>query len=97
VRMHRLTSQHLEKYPFSRYATPQTVQRGRAYYKDGNVWDVTMPSDQNAVCMVDGETGEYTVEIEIDKKSGDLNFECDCYYAEEGNFCKHMVAAALEG
>jgi uncharacterized Zn finger protein len=84
--MHRLTSQHLEKYPFSRYATPQTVQRGRAYYKDGNVWDVTMPSDQNAVCMVDGETGEYTVEIEIDKKSGDLNFECDCYYAEEGNF-----------
>jgi non-specific serine/threonine protein kinase len=94
--MHRLTSQHLEKYPFSRYATPQTVQRGRAYYKDGNVWDVTMPSDQNAVCMVDGETGEYTVEIEIDKKSGDLNFECDCYYAEEGNFCKHMVAAALE-
>ncbi|MBI5962715.1 MAG: SNF2 helicase associated domain-containing protein [Chloroflexi bacterium] len=96
VPMHRLTSKLLDNYPYSRHATQQTIQRGRAYYKDGNVWDVTMPSDQNAVCMVDGDTGEYTVEIEIDKKSGELSFECDCYYAEEGNFCKHMVAAALE-
>ncbi|MBI2333893.1 MAG: hypothetical protein HYU84_17350 [Chloroflexi bacterium] len=46
--------------------------------------------------MVDGDTGEYTVEIEIDKKTGELTFECECYYADEGNFCKHMVAAALE-
>ena len=94
--MHRLTSKILDNYPYSKYATAQTIQRGRAYYKDGNVWDVTMESDQNAVCMVNGDTGEYTVEIEIDKKSGVLNFECDCYYAEDGNFCKHMVAAALE-
>jgi len=94
--MHRLTSKILDNYPYSKYATIQTIQRGRAYYKDGNVWDVTMESDQNAVCMVNGDTGEYTVEIEIDKKSGVLNFECDCYYAEDGNFCKHMVAAALE-
>ena len=94
--MPRLTSQLLEKYPFSRYATSQTIQRGRAYYKDGRAWEVTMPSDQKAVCMVDGDTGEYTVEIEIDKKSGEPTFECDCYYADEGNFCKHMIAAALE-
>lgn len=94
--MPRLTPQLLETYPFSRYATSQTIQRGRAYYKDGRAWEVTMPSDQKAVCMVDGDSGEYTVEIEIDKKSGELTFECDCYYADEGNFCKHMIAAALE-
>ncbi len=94
--MHRLTSQLLETYPFSRYATSQTIQRGRAYYKDGRAWEVTMPSDQKATCLADGDTGEYTVEIEIDKNSGDLTFECDCYYADEGNFCKHMIAAALE-
>jgi non-specific serine/threonine protein kinase len=45
--------------------------------------------------MVDGDSGEYEVEIEVDQGSGELYFECDCPYAEE-HFCKHMVAAALE-
>jgi len=94
--MHRLTSQLLANYPYSKYATPQTIQRGRAYYKDGRVWSTDLVNDQEALCIVNGDTGEYTVEIEIDKKTGELNFECECYFAEEGNFCKHMVAAALE-
>ncbi|MCC6986291.1 MAG: hypothetical protein IT309_07680, partial [Anaerolineales bacterium] len=93
--MPRLTSQLLDAFPYSRYATAQTIQRGRAYYKDGRAWDVSMISDQKATCLVDGDTGEYTVEIKIDKKSGELDFECECYYADEGNFCKHMVAAAM--
>jgi non-specific serine/threonine protein kinase len=94
--MHRLTSQLLDNFPYSKYATAQTIQRGRAYQKDGRAWNVELVSDQKAVCMVDGDTGEYTVEIEIDKKSGELTFECDCFYADEGNFCKHMIAAAVE-
>ena len=94
--MYRLTSQLLENYPYSRYTTSPVIQRGRAYYKDEHVWDVSLIGDQKAICLVDGDTGEYTVEIEIDKKSGELYFECDCPYAAEGNFCKHMVAAALE-
>jgi hypothetical protein len=93
--MHRLTPQILDNYPYSRYATPQTLQRGRAYYKDGRVWDVDLVSDRKAICLVDGDSGEYTVQIEIDKKLGELNFECDCPYAET-DFCKHMIAAALE-
>ncbi|MBV6396738.1 MAG: hypothetical protein HFACDABA_02338 [Anaerolineales bacterium] len=94
--MSHLTSQLLDNFPYSKYADPQSIQRGRAYYKDGRAWEVRMPSDQKATCLVDGDTGEYTVEIEVDKKSGDLYFECDCPYADEGNFCKHMVAAAME-
>ena len=94
--MSRLTPQLLDNYPYSKYATAQTIQRGRVYYKDGRAWEVNMRSDQKAACLVDGDTGEYTVEIEIDKKSGELTFECDCYYAEDGNFCKHMIAAAME-
>lgn len=94
--MHRLTSQLLDNFPYSKYASAQTIQRGRAYYKDGRAWDVSIHSDQKAVCLVDGDTGEYTVEVKIDKKSGELDFECECYYADEGNFCKHMVAAAME-
>jgi len=94
--MPRLTSQLLDNFPYSKYASAQTIQRGRAYYKDGRVVDVNIFSDQKVTCIVDGDTDEYTVEITIDKKSGELTFECECYYAEEGNFCKHMIAAALE-
>ena len=91
-----LTSQLLDKFPYSRYADPKTIQRGHAYYKDGRVWDITLTgNNRRAICMVDGDSGEYSVEIEVDQKSGELYFECDCPYAEE-HFCKHMVAAALE-
>ncbi|HEX5839825.1 MAG TPA: SNF2-related protein [Anaerolineales bacterium] len=93
--MSRLTSHLLDNYPYSRNASLQTIQRGRAYYKDRRVWDVDLVGDRKAVCLVDGDSGEYTVQIEIDKKSGELSFECDCPYAET-DFCKHMIAAALE-
>jgi non-specific serine/threonine protein kinase len=90
-----LTSQLLDKFPYSRHADPKTIQRGHAYYKDGRVWDITLTgNDRRAICTVDGDSGEYSVEIEVDQKSGELYFECDCPYAEE-HFCKHMVAAAL--
>ncbi|MFM8423850.1 MAG: hypothetical protein ACKOBL_01625, partial [Chloroflexota bacterium] len=75
--MPRLTSQLLDNFPYSKYASAQTIQRGRAYYKDGRAWDVSIRSDQKSTCLVDGDTGEYTVEIEVDKKTGDLYFDCD--------------------
>jgi uncharacterized Zn finger protein len=72
------------------------IQRGHAYYKDGRVWDISVSRhDSRAICMMDGDSGEYTVEIEVNQKSGELYFECTCPLAEE-HFCKHMVAAALE-
>src|SRR6266498_903185 len=94
--MVQLTSNLLDSYPYSRYADPKTVQRGHAYYEDERVWDISLSrNNSKAICRVDGNSGEYTVEIEVDQKSGQLYFECDCPYAEN-NFCKHMVAAALE-
>src|SRR5688572_13968841 len=94
--MRALTPQLLDKFPYPLYADARTIQLGRAYYKDGRVWDVSLSAnDSKAICQVDGDSGEYTVEVEVDQKSGQLYFECDCPYAEE-HFCKHMVAAALE-
>src|SRR6476660_806899 len=91
-----LTPKLLDKFPYSRYADPKTIQRGHAYYKEDRVWDITLSdNDSKATCMVDVDSGEYTVEIEVDRDSGQLYFDCDCPYAEN-NFCKHMVAAALE-
>lgn len=93
--MPALTSQLLDNFPYSRYADPRSIQRGRAYYKDNRAWEVNLISASKATVLVDGDSGEYTVEIEVDKK-GSLTFKCDCPYADEGNFCKHMIAAALE-
>lgn len=96
LRMPSLTPELIAKFPFSHYADPGSIQRGRAYYKNGRVFDISLFGSNRAVCQVDGDSGEYTVEIEVNKKTGELIFECDCPFADEGNFCKHMVAAALE-
>ena len=53
------------------------------------------PDSSTALCMVEGNSAEYSVQIEVDQKSGQLYFDCTCSYAEN-YFCKHMVAAALE-
>lgn len=93
--MTKLNPKILETYPYHYHADRLTIQRGRAYYDDGRVWNIEISDDQ-AVCDVDGDSSEYTVVIDINEKNGQLRFECDCPFAEGGNFCKHMVAAGLE-
>lgn len=93
--MPALTPEPIANFPLSRYANLGSIQRGRAYYKDNRVWDADMVNAGKAVLIVNGDSGEYTVEIEVSKKPGELLFECDCPYADEGNFCKHMVAASM--
>jgi non-specific serine/threonine protein kinase len=94
--MARITTKLLESYPYSRYADPKTVQRGYACYKEDRVVDINVSQDgSTAVCLVEGSSNDYTVQIEVDQGSGELYFECACPYAEN-NFCKHMIAAALE-
>jgi non-specific serine/threonine protein kinase len=73
-----------------------TLQRGRAYYKEGRVTEVDLTDGTAAVCQVEGDSGDYVVEFSAGIQSNDLTVSCDCPYAEEGNYCKHMVAAALE-
>ena len=94
--MIRLTPRLLDSFPYSLYADTRTIQRGQAYYKEDRVWDVNVsPDGSTALCTVEGNSGEYTVQIEVDQDSGQLYFDCNCPFAEK-NFCKHMVAASLE-
>jgi len=91
-----LTSQLLDNFPYHLHADAKTIQRGRAYYNEGRVFVDDLSEDHRlAICEVSGDSGEYTVEIEVNPKTGELSFDCDCPYAE-GHFCKHMVAAALD-
>ena len=91
-----LTPELLDNFPYSKHADAQSIQRGRAYYKDGRVWNVELETNHEATCLIEGDSNEYVVHIQVDQKSGKLGFDCDCPFADEGNFCKHMVAAALE-
>lgn len=87
--------QLLTTFRYNYYADSRSIQRGQAYYKDGRVWEIELTSNREAICEVNGDGGDYTVTVEIDKKTGKLVFDCDCPYAYDGNFCKHMVAAGL--
>ena len=71
------------------YFLPRILERGWNYYKDGAVQSLTTtPTGYRAT--VSG-TEDYEVEIEL---NGDEIAEmyCDCPYAADGNYCKHMAA-----
>lgn len=71
------------------YFLPRILERGWNYYKDGAVQSLTTtPTGYRAT--VSG-TEDYEVEIELE---GDdiAEMYCDCPYADDGNYCKHMAA-----
>ncbi len=68
---------------------PHILERGRAYFDEGRVSELERTEDGYAA-IVDG-TEEYEVEILLDGGSIE-DMVCDCPYAEDGNYCKHMAA-----
>jgi len=68
---------------------PHILERGQDYYNEGRVSKLERTEDGYAA-IVDG-TGEYEVEILLDGDSIE-DMTCDCPYAEDGNYCKHMAA-----
>jgi hypothetical protein len=91
-----LTPQLLQNFPYARQVDARVLQRGRAYFRDAPVLEVDLLDDSRAVCQVRGDSGNYQVGIQAVSGQPGLAFSCDCPYADEGYFCKHMVAAALE-
>jgi uncharacterized Zn finger protein len=71
--MAALTSQILDRYPYSLYADSKSIQRGRDYFKEGRVWDIDLVTENKAICLVDGDSGEYS-EMVPRIKSGETWF-----------------------
>jgi len=73
------------------HAGQAVFERGLAYFSNGQV---TLGRDEgaSAVFSVLG-THPYRTELALDEAG--LRADCDCPHAEDGAFCKHMVAAAL--
>jgi len=68
---------------------PHILERGRTYFDEGRVLELEQTED-GYTATVDG-TEEYEVEILLDGDSIE-DMLCDCPYAEDGNYCKHMAA-----
>ena len=72
---------------------PHILERGLNYYESGAVEAVEQTA--NGYRGRVAGTEEYEVEIEI--KDGRIHdMYCDCPYAADGNYCKHMAAVLYE-
>lgn len=79
----------MSKVEWKKYFQPHILERGRKYYREGRVVELS-DRDSNITACVEGSE-PYGVEIEYSGK--DIEYmSCDCPYAEGGDNCKHMAA-----
>ncbi len=72
---------------------PHILERGLNYYEMGAVEDVQKTETGFCATVVGNEN--YEVEIEItDGRISDM--WCNCPYAKDGNYCKHMAAVLFQ-
>lgn len=69
------------------------LERGLNYYESGAV--VSLDQTESGYNAIVEGTEDYQVEIEIQNDRVRDMF-CDCPYAEDGNYCKHMAAVLYE-
>lgn len=70
------------------------LQRGQDYFENGYIHELNEGRNGTWYAEVEGNYGDYEVEIEIDKKGNVSNYYCNCPY--DGAICKHIAAVALE-
>ena len=71
---------------------PRIWRRGVEYYNNGRVGPL-METDYGYRATVYGSE-TYTVDVFVE--SGEVaDMDCDCPYAEEGEYCKHMAAVLI--
>lgn len=75
-----------------RFAPSEIFRRGVGYCHEGRVSNLGFDQDSETITAeVEGNYGDYTVEITIDEDG--IDADCDCPYY--GYPCKHMVAVLL--
>lgn len=65
--------------------------RGKSYYRDNYVFDVTQNVANTVMARVKGSYAN-SYEVKIYKEGSDLRAKCDCPY---GDVCKHIVATLI--
>lgn len=75
---------------WKKYFDDAILKRGENYYKKGKVVDFQIDGSARTANVIGSD--EYSVLIEFDKFGGIANMQCNCPYAEKGEYCKHMAA-----
>ena len=71
----------------------EILQRGQNYFENGNILQLNQGSNGTWYAEVEGNYGNYEVEIRVDGDGESANYYCDCPY--DGAICKHIAAVAL--
>lgn len=74
------------------------LNRGLELYMRGKCI-ILEESEASAYVQVESENRSkyfYDVDFDFEPRTGTFEMNCDCPYAEEGNYCKHMAAAIYE-
>ena len=79
----------MSKIEWKKYFQPHILERGKEYYREGRVAELS-DRDGNITACVEGSE-PYGVEIEYSEKNIEY-MSCDCPYAEGGENCKHIAA-----
>jgi tetratricopeptide (TPR) repeat protein len=72
-------------------ADPVVFARGRDYADEGLVEFSEVGADHVSATVY----GSLPYEVDLTEEDGALTWACTCPYAEDGSFCKHLVAAGL--
>lgn len=70
------------------------LQRGKEYYNKGYITDLQKLRSGEWISVVEGNYGDYNVEIAIDADGNINSYFCNCPY--EGEMCKHIAAVLLK-
>ena len=75
---------------WQKYFTLKTLDRGLAYYENGNVLELMQISHGYEAVVQSDSGNEY--EVNIESENDELIMNCDCIYGQEMGYCKHMAA-----
>ena len=78
---------------WKKFFSKTILDRGYGYYMEGAVEDIDKEDDVISATV----SGTWLYEVEIYLDNNEVHdMECDCPYAEDGNYCKHMAAVLCE-
>lgn len=82
---------HISEAMLALYATPQSIERGRAYYQQGRVTALVWRATTLFAEVEGSEVLPYLVQCTF-AQDGAITASCTCPY-DRGGWCKHIIAA----
>lgn len=74
------------------FFSSKIYKRGERYYEEGDVSNLKCTEKQITADVYGSDIYEVTIDLEDGQVEG---MDCTCPYAEQGEYCKHMVAVLL--